>query len=262
MLVKNMSATKQPIVIANWKMKLSVKQSLQLAKSYRRAAAWGHKVDIVVCPSALVLSAVKEIFGRKHLALGLQDSSAAASGAYTGQISPAHGRELGAEYVILGHSEVRATGQNDELIGAKVAAALKAGLTPIVCLGESLDQRGQNLADQVVERQFDGIFKNIDLSGGEIVMAYEPSWTISDAGSRPALPSEIDHSCRLIEELVIDRFGQNAFDRQVRIVYGGTVNVGNIDHFMTLENVDGFLVGSDSLNDVNWLELVKKISTK
>ncbi|TAL49351.1 triose-phosphate isomerase [Patescibacteria group bacterium] len=235
------------IVIANWKMNpASPVEAKRLFASTRAAARALRSVEVVIAPPVPFLS----LFAGKrykNVRLGAQDVFWQSRGAVTGEVSPAMLASLGVRYVIVGHSERRALGESDEIVSRKVSAALSAGLTPILCVGEGeRDEHGaylHALAGQI-RRSLAGLTKN-GIPG--IIVAYEPVWAIGKT-ARDALSARGLHETTLfIQKTLNDLYGRRAADT-VRIVYGGSVEANNAAELIREGNVSGFLVGHASLS--------------
>jgi triosephosphate isomerase (TIM) len=237
--------TRRPLVAGNWKMNgllASLAEIAAMGGAYDKALK--ARAELVVCPPATLVAMAVDIAAQAGIGLGGQDCHPAPSGAHTGDISAEMLKDAGAAYVILGHSERRAGhGETDALVSSKVAAALRAGLTPIVCVGETRAEREGGAALAVVGRQIEGSLPAD--SPGTIVVAYEPVWAIG-TGLTPTAADVADmHAfarARIEARLGGGRSGT------VRILYGGSVKPANARELMAVENVDGALVGGASLS--------------
>lgn len=229
---------RKAMVVGNWKMCASRAQLSEL-RAVGDAAVHA-ALDVVICPPfPLIHPAMRCARG---VSIGAQDCHHAVEGAFTGSVSPVMLREAGASHVIVGHSERRqAFGESDADICAKAAAAIRARLTPIVCIGESADERKAGVAVAAVTRQLQRSLPAL-AKPGEIVLAYEPVWAIG-SGSTPT-PDEIAEMHKAIRGALRDIFGRGA--EQVRLLYGGSVNAANAGWIAALADVDGVLVGNCS----------------
>jgi triosephosphate isomerase len=242
----------RPFVAGNWKMN-GLSASLVEIEAMRRAADAGEAgaAELAVCPPfTLLAQAAWKIRGGK-LSLGAQDCHSEASGAFTGDISASMLKDAGAAYVIVGHSERRTMHhETDALVRAKAGAALKAGLTAIVCVGETRDEREAGDAIEVVTRQLLG---STPPSGGPdtVVVAYEPVWAIG-TGLTPT-PADVAEMHKAIRGLLGEIYG--AAGAKVRILYGGSVKPANARELLGLDNVDGALVGGASLKAADFLAI-------
>ena len=248
------------LIIANWKMKLGLNQALDLAKSLKAVEALGK--EIVICPSFASLFPVSQVLKNTELKLGAQDIFWEASGAYTGEVSASELRDVGCQFVIIGHSERRKyLGETDEIVHKKVKAALAADLVPIICVGETFDQRQAGAADYVLIQQVTKALEGIDLRPDQpVVVAYEPVWVI---GTGQAIdPPQAGHVHQVIRQTLIDLFPLELVKNSFRIIYGGSVDRSNVSDFTNLENTSGVLVGNASLEAAEFIDLIKNAWTK
>ena len=237
------------IIIANWKMKLSLGATRSLAVKIKDKFKGYKGGRIVVCPNFISLLEIRDILSGSGIGLGAQDVFWEGEGAYTGEISPSMLAEAGCEYVIIGHSERRKfLTVNYEMIHRSIKAVLNAGeLVPIVCIGENWDERKTDRRDFVLYDQLQQALSGLDIVGSqEIIVAYEPIWAI---GSGTAIePSEAEYAHKIIRLTLSDMFGINIVNRNFKIIYGGSISVSNVGGFFGLENLDGMLVGGASLD--------------
>jgi triosephosphate isomerase len=249
------------IIIANWKMELDLKESISLAhkikRNLRRVAV---NKEVVICRSFPALFGVTKILKRSKIKLGAQDVFWEEQGAYTGEVSPLMLKEIGCEYVILGHSERRQhLGETNEMIHLKTRVALKNSIVPVVCIGENAAERQDGQKDYVLLSQLSEIFQGIELERNQqLVVAYEPVWAISAGGGIAAEPAEIEYANEVIRHALLDLFDKELVNSNIRIIYGGSVKPENVKAFAKLKNVQGFLVGGASLNAAEFAEVVKK----
>ncbi|SIT76360.1 triose-phosphate isomerase [Microbacterium sp. RU33B] len=241
---------RQPLIAGNWKMNLDHLQAVAFVQkldwSLKDAKHDAGTVEVAVFPPFTDLRTVQILLDQDKIefALGAQDLSTHDSGAYTGEISGAFLKKLNASYVIIGHSERRDYhAETDEVVAAKVQAALKHGLVPVICVGETLEQREQSGPTAVSVGQLEVALEGV-AAGAEIVVAYEPVWAIGTG--QVASPEQAQEVCAALRAVVADKLGQDAADR-TRILYGGSVKSGNIASFMREPDVDGALVGGASL---------------
>ncbi len=236
-----------PVIAGNWKMYKTIAEAVSFLEALKPKVRDTTHCEIVVAPPFTALRAVASAADGSNIRVAGQDVAPEKEGAYTGDISAPMLREAGCTHVIIGHSERRQYHQEtDEDVNRKIRAALEAGLTPIVCVGETLDERERNQTEKVLKRQFAGGFKG--LTGQEvspIIIAYEPVWAIGTG--RTATPETAEESHRLLRELVNGRFGKES-SQQTRILYGGSVKPENIRKLMEQQDIDGALVGGASLN--------------
>lgn len=232
-------------VAGNWKMNMDRASAVELAQAVVKAAEKHSDVDVAVCPPFVYLEAVGTVVKGTRVGLGAQNLYPAPKGAFTGEISPGMLVDIGCQFVILGHSERRATGESSEFVNEKAFAALEAGLSPIVCLGETLPQRKAEKTLEVIRRQFDGSFSG--LSSDEMlrcVIAYEPVWAIGTGET--ATPEQAEEVHDALRRLLEDRYNKEVAEA-VRIQYGGSVKPDNAGELFSQPDVDGGLIGGASL---------------
>lgn len=251
----------RPLVLANWKMNLSVAESQTLARSLVRGLAAFKKpnFELGLCPTYPALPAVAKVLQAKKVALGAQDLFWKPVGPYTGEVSPAVLRELGVTYVIVGHSERRQyLKETDAMVHQKVLAALAEGLTPVLCVGETFAERQSGQKDIVVARQVSAALQGVVLpKGANLVVAYEPVWVI---GSGQAVdPAEARHTAQVVRQSIVDMLGAATVDSRVRIIYGGSVDPSNISTFVNQSPLSGVLVGGASLEPKRFLALLRQL---
>ncbi|MEA3463754.1 MAG: triose-phosphate isomerase [Patescibacteria group bacterium] len=255
-----MPNTKQKIIIANWKMKLTLAESLELTKKFKEKFKGFQKGDVVICPNFISLQKVKKILNGSLIKLGAQDVFWEEKGAYTGEISPGMLVEAGCEYVIVGHSERRKyLLENYEMIHSELKAVLNTEkLIPIVCIGESGDERKTDRRDFVLVDQLNQALSGIKILNDErIIIAYEPIWAI---GSGVAIePAEAEYAHKIIKLTLNDIFGVKIVNNNFRIIYGGSINSKNVKDFANIENLDGLLVGGASLDADEFYKVAKVI---
>lgn len=237
---------RKPIIAGNWKMNNTIAAGKKLVGELAPLVKDNAAVDIVVAPTATALAAVAEAVKGTNIHVAAQNVHWEAKGAYTGEISTEMLTEIGVEYVVLGHSERRDYfGETDEGVNKRAKAAFKAGITPIVCCGESLEIREAGNYIEYVVGQID---KDLDGFAPEevakLVIAYEPIWAIGTG--KTATFEQAEEVCKAIREAVAKKFGQAAADA-IRIQYGGSVKPSTIKDLMQQPNVDGALVGGASL---------------
>ena len=246
-------APRKPMVVGNWKMCASRAQLAELRVVGDAAA--NATVDVVICPPFPLIHPARRC--ARGLSIGAQDCHYAVEGPYTGSVSPVMLREAGASHVIVGHSERRqAFGESDADICAKAAAAIRARLTPIVCIGESADEREAGVAAAAVTRQLQRSLPAL-AKPDEIILAYEPVWAIG-SGATPT-SDEIAEMHEAIRSALRDIFGGGA--EQVRLLYGGSVNAANAGWIAALADVDGVLVGNCSLAAQDFTPIIEAVGS-
>jgi triosephosphate isomerase (TIM) len=242
--------TRRPLVAGNWKMN-GLRASIDVLKKIIDGARALGDVDIIVCPPATLIACFADAARGTRVGIGGQDCHAEAAGAYTGAISAEMLRDAGAMAVILGHSERRRYhGETDSIVRAKVAAAHRAGLLAIVCVGETRAEHDAGRANEIVCTQLQGSLPD---TAENIVVAYEPVWAIG-TGSTPT-SDDVRAMHALIRERLSARFG--AAGETLRILYGGSVKPGNAKELLRIENVDGALVGGASLDAGEFLAIAE-----
>jgi triosephosphate isomerase len=243
-----------PMIAGNWKMNTTVSEAVKLVGEMRPLLDPISNVEKVVCPPFVSLAAVREILKGSPVKLGAQNMYFEDKGAFTGEISPLMLTGL-CEYVILGHSERRQYfGETNEIINKKVRAALKAGLKPILCVGESLAQYEAGKTEAVVTDHVVGSLKDIPASNN-LVIAYEPVWAIGTG--KAATSEQANKIIGIVRRIVVKLYG-DAFAQNLRILYGGSVTADNITELMKQPEIDGGLVGGASLKVDVFSSIVKQ----
>ncbi len=246
---------RKPIVAGNWKMNKTTAEAEALVNAVKRELAECHEVDVVFCPPFTALKTVADLIVGTHLDVGAQNMHWEKSGAYTGEICAEMLRELYCHYVILGHSERRQFfAETDEIVNRKTKAALAANLHPIVCVGETLDQREGGQTEKVVETQIRGSLAG--LSPKEMldtVIAYEPVWAIGTG--RTATPEQAQEVHAFIRGVLTGMFDEHVA-QSIRIQYGGSVKASNARELFGQPDIDGGLIGGASLEARSFVEIV------
>ncbi len=252
---------KPKIIIANWKMKLGIKESVDLAKGMQEKFKDYKNGQIVVCPDFVSLLEVKKALKGCDIVLGAQDTFWESRGSYTGEISPLTLIEAGCEYVILGHSERRKfMMENYEMIHREINAILKEkSLIPVICIGENWEERKTDRRDFVLYDQIQQALTGINIpEKQEIIVAYEPIWAI---GSGTAIePGEAEYAHKVIRLTLNEMFGAEKVNSNFRIIYGGSINAKNVDLFIGMEGLDGVLVGGASLEAGEFYDVCQAIT--
>jgi triosephosphate isomerase (TIM) len=243
---------RRPLIAGNWKMNLDRAAAVALAGEVAAGAKQFAQVDLAICPPFVYLEAVAPKLAGSAVALGGQDMSEQASGAFTGEISAAMLLDVGCRYVILGHSERRhLLGETDEAVNLKTKAALAAGLIPIVCVGELLNEREAGQTAQVISRQFAGSLAGLSADDMEkVVIAYEPVWAIGTG--KVATPAQAQEVHADLRKLIVKHYNA-AVAQRVRIQYGGSVKPSNAAELLSQPDIDGALVGGASLKAADFL---------
>lgn len=251
----------RPIIIANWKMQLNYRESMQLAEKLKNELSENYLAgrEVVLCPSFSSLLLVGEMISDSNLKLGSQDIFWADKGAFTGAESPQFLFAAGCRYCIVGHSERRSyLNENDEMVNRKIKGALGSGLTPIVCVGETRSERETGRTDAVLIRQVQQALSEVDLIPGEqLVIAYEPVWVIGSG--RTVEPFEAEHAFGVIYQTLVDLLPKTILQNNVRLIYGGSVDAQSAPAFVRLKHFSGFLVGTASLKAEDFLAVIDKV---
>ena len=247
---------RRPIIAGNWKMNKTLEEAVSVAVGLKRKFYTFSDADIVICPPFTALSRVQDTIVDSSLMLGAQDMYWEQKGAFTGEISPNMLKDIGCRYIIAGHSERRHIfGETDEEVNKKVRVILKHGMTPIMCIGEKLEEKDHGMTLEVLEKQLLGGLK--DMTKDEVkrtIIAYEPVWAIGTG--RTATPREAQEVHKFIRKY-IERTYSKQTSSKIRIQYGGSVKPDNIGQLMVQEDIDGALVGGASLDVNTFAQIVK-----
>ncbi len=247
--------TRKKLIAANWKMYKTPDQAREFFREFLPLVAGHTRDEIVVCPPSIDLCAAVEAVKGSKVAIGAQNLHWEKEGAYTGEICPSMLLAIGCTHAIIGHSERRQYfGETDDVVNFKLKAALEAGLTPIVCVGEVLEEREAGLTEDVLRRQCLRAFHAISAKKvGKLVVAYEPVWAIGTG--KTATPQLAAAAHLLIRGEAAKAFGQGVADN-LRILYGGSVKPENAKALMAEEEIDGALVGGASLDPKSFAAIV------
>ena len=245
-----------PIVAGNWKMHKTIAEAVELTRNMRPALAEVSGVEVVLCPPFTALAAVREAIGPARIGLGAQNMHFEAQGAFTGEISPLMLAEL-CQYVILGHSERRQFfAETDNGVNRKVKAALAHNLTPIVCVGENLEQNRAGQTAIIVGNQVRAALDGVSAQDAlRVVIAYEPIWAIGTGVA--AVPAEVNRIISLNIRGVLASLYNETVAQAIRVQYGGSVNANNMAEFAAQPEIDGALVGGASLKADTFLAIVQ-----
>lgn len=244
------------IIAGNWKMYKTNSEAMQLANQIKMKSTDISKTGIILCPPFTALASVSEVVKDSKIGVGAQDVHWEKEGAFTSAISPGMIKSTGATYVIIGHSERRQYfGDTDETVNKKVRAALDNGLNPIVCVGESLEEREQNITKKVVGRQVKGALEG--LNAAEMVgtiIAYEPVWAIGTG--KTASPEQAEEVHLEIRSIIAELYDQSVADKVI-IQYGGSVKPDNANELLSQPDIDGALVGGASLKPDSFMGIIQ-----
>jgi len=251
-----MDKERKLIIAGNWKMNKTVAESLDLVNGLKREVANIKEVDIVVCPPYTALGEVSKAILDSNIRLGAQNMSEHNYGAHTGEIAAGMLKEFSVRYVILGHSERRQDQkESDVLVATKAVAVHAASLKPIICVGETLEERESNRTEEVLTTQVRGSLATLTKEQMvESIIAYEPVWAIGTGKTATSEQAQETHA--FIRGLVAKLF-DDAVGRKVRIQYGGSVKPNNARELMSQPDVDGALVGGASLDDRSFADIIK-----
>jgi triosephosphate isomerase len=249
---------RRPLIAGNWKMNLSMNDSVSLIKGIAAGIADLEDVDVLVAPPFTSLAAVRQAIGNSKIFLAAQNMSHEMSGAYTGEVSGRMLQEAGCTHVILGHSERRHIfGETDEMVDRKAESACRFELTPIICIGETLEEREQDRTAEVIKGQLRGSLKNFvekKTLPAATLLAYEPVWAIGTG--QTATPEQAQEVHLKIRQWLEEQFdGKTA--GKIRILYGGSVKPDNIKDLMAMPDLDGVLVGGASLKASSFVPIVR-----
>lgn len=261
MAKKKITGKFEPIIVGNWKMNLDFQGTEDLIvglrenlKDYRREAA------IVVCPSFPYLDRAHELLIASNIKLGAQDVFWEKEGNYTGEVSVKMLKELGCQYVIIGHSERRGfLGETDEMIDRKTVSALRHQLTPIICVGETKEERRQGIHYMVIDDQVKKALRYVNpvFHQERVVIAYEPVWSIYPG--QPCEPNQAREFALVINQALIDLYPPEVVERNFRIIYGGSVNEKNVLDYVKDGPFSGILIGNASLDADTFTKIIKKL---
>jgi triosephosphate isomerase len=251
---------RKPIIAGNWKMYKNLGEAIELVRMLKENLADVVSVEVVVSPPFTALAAVAAELSGSNISVAGQNMYWEEAGAFTGEVSPLMLKDAGCTHVIIGHSERRQFfGETDAFVNKKLKAALKAGFTPIVCVGETLEEREFGATMKVVEKQIrEGLDGIAPQEMEKLVIAYEPVWAIGTG--KTATPQQAEEVHEAIGTIIAQTAGGLA--RNIRILYGGSVKPDNIDVLMSQPNIDGALVGGASLQAESFIRIVRFKSSK
>ena len=251
---------RKPLIAGNWKMYKTKDDALAFIYAVNVEVPDKDLVESVICAPAIFLRDLVKREG-ENLRIGAQNMHYAEEGAYTGEISSAMLKSYGVDYVVIGHSERRAYfNETDETVNLKVLTAVKDSITPIVCVGESLDTREAGTTDSFVKKQVEKAYLNVSKDDAlKTVIAYEPIWAIGTG--RTATPEQANETIVGIRQVMKNLYGKEVAS-SIRILYGGSVNTKNVESLLAMSDIDGALVGGASLDPNSFLTLVRAALNK
>src|SRR3989338_1170336 len=247
---------RKPVVAGNWKMHKTLGESIALSEGILKGMGRLRKVDVILCPPLTALATVAKLLKRRKIGLGAQDCHWEAQGAYTGEVSAQMIKDTGAQYCIIGHSERRRLfGETDETVARKVKTVLANGLTPIICVGETLEELDANQTLAVVERQVRAALAPVSPEHSPpVILPHEPVWAIGTGrNATPAQAQEVHAFIRRMVGAIVNP----VVAKQLRIQYGGSVKPDNSAELSAQRDVDGFLVGGASLDAASFVAIIK-----
>ena len=247
---------RRPLVAGNWKMNGDTESTVALVNGIAEGRADVTSAEVLICPPFILIPrAADQLQGRDDILLGAQDLDVNANGAFTGQISASMLVDAGCKYVLVGHSERRAIyGESDQDVATKFKVAQDAGLIPVLCVGETLDERESGATEAVVARQIQAVIDNAGVdSFADAVIAYEPVWAIGTG--KTATPEQAQDVHQFIRNMMADLNAGLA--EELRILYGGSMNAGNAEDLISMADIDGGLIGGASLQADSFLAICK-----
>ncbi len=245
---------RKKIIAGNWKMNNDISQTTELINGIK-AILPSSKIEVIICPPYTSLATAQQLLKGSFIKLGAQDVSLHDSGAYTGEISLSMLKSVGCEYVIVGHSERRQYhAETNEIINQKAKKVLTGGLIPIICIGETLDEREKNITDQVLTTQVNGVLAGLSSADVEkSIIAYEPVWAIGTG--KTATKEQAEETHQLIRKLIAQLYSVETSEKVV-IQYGGSVKPDNAKELLSQPNIDGALVGGACLKAESFAAII------
>lgn len=245
-----------PLIAGNWKMNKNIGEARAFAEELYPGLKELTATEMLICPPFTMLYEMHELMADTRVQLGAQDIFWEDNGAYTGEISAAMLRDAGCTFVIIGHSERRQVmGETDAMVNKKMSTAYRGGLIPLLCIGETLEERKAGQAEKVVSQQLDRALQGLSLEqGNKLVIAYEPIWAIGTGVN--ASGQDAQQMSHFIRQELVNKYGLEVA-QSIRILYGGSVKEDNIEEFMQQQDIDGALIGGASLSAVSFLNIVR-----
>ena len=248
--------SRQFIIAANWKMNKNMKEVFLFIDKLKKRYIGKKRNSIILFPPYPYVMLTQELLKNTDISYGLQNIHWESSGAFTGEVSPLMARDLGCQYAIIGHSERRNIFfENDEMINKKIKAALAEGIIPVLCLGEDMEARRENRHRDIIRKQLYEGMADADISlQNRIIIAYEPVWAIGSGAT--AASNQIEEMHGYINSLLCELYGSDIASG-IPVLYGGSVNPGNIQDLAVVKNVSGFLIGGASLKVKDFLKIIE-----
>lgn len=243
-------------VYANWKMYLDYKESLELANKLKEETIDFAKIEMAIFPNTLAASAISSFFADSKISVGAQNVNWSPKGAYTGAVSALLFKEAGCTHALVGHSERRHVfGESDEDVRRRLEACLNEGLVPVLCIGETAEDRKAGKTEYRIKKQLMKALEKLDLGSGDFLVAYEPVWAITGSGTgEPCLPEEAERMLNVVQEELAQ-----FTDKKIPLLYGGSVKSENVLSYVSLSNCDGILVGSASAKFDSFSSLIREV---
>lgn len=248
------------LIIGNWKMNpASLEEAIDISNKIRLMSEGLKQTDVVIAPPYVYISSTKPKEESRNFFMGAQSASIDAEGAHTGEVSAKMLKDIGVQYVIIGHSEQRERGETNEIVSKKISAVLDAGLIPVVCIGEKTRDQESGAHYDFLRDQIKQTFSNVAKKfAKDIVIAYEPIWAVG--ATEPMVPDQILETTIFIRKVFADLFDPK-IAKKVTVLYGGSVNFKNAESIMSVGKVDGLLVGRESVNITGFLELLRVVDS-
>ena len=245
---------RKPMIAGNWKMNKTPSETKEFMNEFKTIMPKGRWCDVALCVPAVCIPAAVRAMRETRVGIGAENCNANASGAYTGEIAANMLSDAGCKYVILGHSERRAMGETNQDVNAKVLAALENGLTPIMCVGETLEQRETGITTEWITMQIKAGLQNVGEDKiRKMIIAYEPIWAIGTG--KTATPEQAEEVCENIRAVIRKLYGAK-IARAISILYGGSMNEKNAYDLLAQPDIDGGLIGGASLKPVDFSKIV------
>ena len=247
--------SKREIFSGNWKMYKNLNEATELVEGIINGIGDEGDREIVIFPPAVYVKDIVALCEKTPIEIGMQNMHYEKEGAFTGEISPLMVKDVGARYILIGHSERRHVfGETDEDVNKKVKASFEFDLEPIICVGELLEEREQDKSGEIVKIQIEGAFRDIDIDKmRKVVIAYEPVWAIGTG--KVATPEIANSMHKTIREILKGMYGEE-ISGSIPLLYGGSVKPDNINGLYSMENINGVLVGGASLNIDSFLDII------
>lgn len=248
---------RRKIIVGNWKMNYTLTEAINFVNVLKDNISKVNNIDIGICPTAICLSDIKKMVKDTYIRIGAQNVYYEDKGAYTGEISTDMLKDIDIDYCIIGHSERRQYfGETDEAINLKAKKLIEKNIIPIICIGETLSQREENIHFDLIKNQIQKAFEDIDEKNAQnTVIAYEPIWAIGTG--RTATSVQAEEMCKYIRNVISEIYNENVA-QNIRIQYGGSVNISNIEELMSMTDIDGALIGGASLKP-EFIDIIKRV---